>query len=355
MEYRLGVIEGDGIGSEVVGAARSVALAALSRTPSLKVELVELLAGSVAIDRTGQAMPAETIDQLSRCQGWLLGPHDSASYPEEHRNGPTPSGRLRTHFELYANYRPVRSMPGVSNFREGLDLCVVRENTEGFYADRNMVRGSGEFMPTVDVALAVGVFTRPAVQRIVRAAFELALTRHRHVTLVHKANVLQLTFGMYVSVFEETAKKYPDVQIDSWHVDAFAAELVKQPERFDVIVTENMFGDILSELAAQLTGGLGLAPSLNAGDGWAMAQATHGAAPTIAGQNIANPVGEMLSVALLFEWLGQRHRDEEMTATGVLLRSAVEGALDSGARTPDLGGDCSTSDFTDAVMKQVGA
>jgi len=355
MEYRIGVIECDGIGPEVVGAARSVMVTVLAQMPDLKVELVELIAGSTAIERVGQSMPDETIDELTRCDGWLLGPHDSASYPPEHREGPTPSGRLRKHFQLFANCRPVRDMPGVGDAHRGVDLCVVRENTEGFYADRNMAQGVGEFMPTADVALAVGVFTRPAIERIVTAAFEMARARRRRVSLVHKANVLKVSFGMYVSIFSETALRYPDVAVDSWHVDAVAAELIKNPAQFDVIVTENMFGDILSELAAELTGGLGLAPSLNAGDRWAMAQATHGAAPTIAGKNIANPIGEILSVALLFDWLGRRHDDDSMIASARLISAAVQSAVENGAKTADLGGHHSTSDFAAEVVARIRA
>jgi 3-isopropylmalate dehydrogenase len=355
MDYRIGIIECDGIGPEVVGAARSVMTAAIAQTPGVAIELVELIAGSTAIERTGQSMPDETIDELTRCHGWLLGPHDSASYPVEHREGPTPSGRLRKHFQLYANYRPVRGSFGLGDAQHVVDLCVVRENTEGFYADRNMAQGVGEFMPTTDVALAVGVFTRPAIERIVTAAFELARGRRRHVTLVHKANVLKVSFGLYVSIFEATALLYPDVTVDSWHVDAAAAELVKNPADFDVIVTENMFGDILSELAAELTGGLGLAPSLNAGDQWAMAQATHGAAPTIAGKNVANPIGEILSVALLFDWLGRRHDDKSMIAIGDRIKAGVARAVEDGARTADQGGHHSTSQIADAVVAEISA
>jgi 3-isopropylmalate dehydrogenase len=349
MTYRLGVIEGDGIGPEVISAAMTVTAAALAQHPSVRVDFTELLAGSAAIEALGSPMPDETIEELSRSDGWILGPHDSASYPVEHRQGSTFSGQLRSHFELYANYRPVRTLPGLGRGVAGVDLCVVRENTEGFYADRNMAVGKGEFMPTLDVALVVGVFTRKAIERVVTAAFELAQTRRRHLTLVHKANVIPLAFGLYTSIFEDIATRFPAVTTDAWHVDAFAAEMIRTPQAFDVVVAENMFGDILSEIAAELAGGLGMAPSLNAGERHAMAQATHGSAPDIAGRNIANPVGEMLSVALLFEWLGRRHDDKDIAAVGADIRAAVELTVGRGVGTPDIGGALSTSEFAAQV------
>jgi 3-isopropylmalate dehydrogenase len=212
-----------------------------------------------------------------------------------------------------------------------------------------MHAGAGEFMPTPDVALAVGVFTRHALERIASSAFRLARTRRSKVTAVHKANVLRMSYGLFLECCNGVAAQFPDVEFDHYHIDAMAAHLVRRPGDFDVVVTTNMFGDILSDLAAELTGSLGLAGALNAGDEHAMAQATHGSAPDIAGKGIANPTGEILSTALLMRWLGERHEDAAVTAVAGRMERAVEMALES-VRTPDLGGTATTRAFTSAVI-----
>ncbi|HET8627634.1 MAG TPA: isocitrate/isopropylmalate family dehydrogenase [Thermomicrobiales bacterium] len=349
--YRLGVLEGDGIGPEVVAAAVAVCEAALARRGAT-VEWVALPMGWASIRQGGTAMPEATKAALAGCHGWIMGPHDSASYPPEERARRNPSGELRHHFDLYANIRPARSYPGVPALRRA-DLAIVRENTEGFYPDRNMYAGAGEWMPTPDVAVSVGVFTRRAAERIARAAFALARTRRRRVSIVHKANVIAMGTGLFRDTCRAVADDYPDVAVDDYHVDAMAAHLVRRAADFDVIVTTNMFGDILSDLAGELTGSLGLAPALNAGDERAMAQAAHGSAPDIAGRGVANPVGEILSAALLLDWLGARHADPAPTAAAADIARAVECALAAGARTPDLGGAATTADVARAVRDGV--
>jgi 3-isopropylmalate dehydrogenase len=211
--------------------------------------------------------------------------------------------------------------------------------------------GAGEFMPTPDIALAVGVFTRAAMQRIARAAFALARRRRGKVTAVHKANVLKLSYGLFLECCYDEAARNPDIEIDAYHIDAMTAHLLRRPGDFDVIVTTNMFGDILSDLAAELTGSLGLAGALNAGNSHAMAQATHGSAPDIAGKGIANPTGEVLSTALLLRWLGERREDPAALAVADGMERAVASALEvEAARTPDLGGTATTREFTAAVI-----
>jgi 3-isopropylmalate dehydrogenase len=232
-----------------------------------------------------------------------------------------------------------------------MNLVIVRENTEGLYADRNMAVGSGEFMPTPDVALAVGVITRRACERIARTAFDLARTRRRHVSIVHKANVLRLTMGLFRDVCREVAQGYPDVTCDDWHVDAMAAHLVRRGGAFDVVVAENMLGDILSDLAAELAGSLGMAGAINAGTDVAMAQATHGSAPDIAGRGIANPVGMIQSIALLMRWLGAHNSEPALVDIGNRIAAAVEAALaDASARTPDLGGSATSRQLTARIV-----
>jgi 3-isopropylmalate dehydrogenase len=354
--YRLGVLEGDGIGAEIVPAAVTVADAALAVSAGAPVvEWVALPVGASAIEEHGAAIPETTLEALAALEGWLLGPHDSAAYPEPHRSALNPSGAIRKRFDLFANIRPAKGLEGAQGIAPHTDLVVVRENTEGFYADRNTYAGTGEYMPSPDVAIAMGIVTRPAVERIARTAFELAVRRRRHVTIVHKANVLRLTTGLFRDVCREVARDYPEVAVDDFHIDAMTVHLLRRPADFDVIVTENMFGDILSDLTGELAGSLGIASSLNASLDRVMAQAAHGAAPDIAGRNVANPVAMMLSTALLLEWLGVRHDDEPARRAARLIERGVADAVRAGVSTRDLGGSASTTGFTAAVVDRIEA
>jgi len=351
--YRVGVLRGDGIGPEVVTATLWVLKAAARMSGGVQFEWPELPMGWEAIRTTGRPMPERTIERLAECHGWIMGPHDSVSYPEDLRGLLNPSGRLRIHFDLYANVRPARTLPGVKSLVRDTDLIVVRENTEGFYPDRNMVEGSGEHMPAQGIVLSVGVFTQRAAERIAHVAFQLARARRKHVSIVHKANVIRLGNGLFLETCREVARGYPDVRVDDYHVDAMAAHLVRCAPDFDVIVTTNMFGDILSDLAAELVGSLGLAGSLNAGDDHAMAQAAHGAAPDIAGQGIANPVGLMHSAVMLLEWMGHKHRDPHLDALSQAIDSAITSVLSTGPLTRDLGGQADTQSFAQAVIDRL--
>ena len=343
MTYRLGVLDGDGIGPEIVPAAVRVLDAGLAATGADPVEWVPLPVGAAAIETHGSALPDVTVETLDKLDGWLLGPHDSASYPAEHRARLNPSGFLRKHFDLFANIRPARAFEGTPALVPGLDLVVVRENTEGFYADRSTYRGTGEFMPTKDVAIAMGIFTRPAIERIARQACELALRRGRHLTIVHKANVLRTTTGFFLEICREVAADYPQLDVDDFHIDAMTVHLVRHGADFDVLVTENMFGDILSDLTGELAGSLGIAPSINASYDRAMAQAAHGSAPDIAGRGLANPTAMIASGAMLLDWLGASE------AAG-LVNQGLRATVAGGTRTADLGGTASTSEFAEAVI-----
>jgi 3-isopropylmalate dehydrogenase len=349
--YRLGVLEGDGIGPEIVPAATGVVDAALERAASA-VDWVPLPIGWTAIREHGDHTPLSTVEALAELDGWLLGPHDSAAYPEPQRSRLNPSGALRRHFDLFANIRPAKGVPGSKAVAPDADLVIVRENTEGFYADRNTYAGTGEFMPSPEVAIAMGVFTRPRIERIARVALELARRRRRRATIVHKANVLRLSSGLFRDVCRQVAADYPDVEVDDVHIDAMTVHLVRRAADFDVIVAENMFGDILSDLAGELAGSLGLAASLNASDRRAMAQAAHGSAPDIAGQGVANPGSMILSAALLLRWLGDRHDDPEAGAAAERIERAVADAIAAGIRTRDLGGTEGTVGFAAAVADQ---
>jgi 3-isopropylmalate dehydrogenase len=299
--------------------------------------------GHIAVGPQGHRQPrqphAYRDARGARWNGRLgVGPHDSASYLEPFRSELNPSGTIRKHFELFANIRPAKSFKGAKAIVPDTDLVIVRENTQGFYADRNTFAGTGEYMPDSNTAVAMGIFTRAAVERIAKVAFDLAQARRRKLTDVHKANVLRLTTGLFRDVCREIAKNYPDVEVDDHHTDAMTAHLVRSANRFDVIVTENMFGDILSGLAGELAGSLGIAPSINASLDRTTAQAAHGYAPDIAGRNIANPIAMIRSAGMLLQWLGARRNDATLLKAAELVEGVVEGTVKAGTVTPDIGG-----------------
>jgi 3-isopropylmalate dehydrogenase len=354
MTYRLGVLLGDGIGPEITPASVAVVDAAVAKVGAPAIDWVELPMGLAAIPEHGSALPASTLEALAGTDGWLLGPIDGVAYPEPQRSQLNPSGALRKHFDLYANVRPARAFGGRATVPDA-DLVIVRENTEGFYADRNTFAGTGEFMPSPDVAVTMGIITRAGAERIAVAAFELARRRRKHLTIVHKANVLRLSMGLFRDVCREVGERYLDVVVDDFHIDAMTVHLVRRGGDFDVIVAENMFGDILSDLTGELAGSLGIAPSLNSSDTRAMAQAAHGSAPDIAGRDIANPIAMILSSAMLLDWLGARHGDERLVEAARLVDDAVRATVDAGTSTRDLGGTASTSGFADAVVEHLAA
>ncbi len=347
------ILPGDGIGPEIM-AATTTALDALNGKFGLKLDFEEHAVGLKALEAEGSTLPGDLLDRIRAAEGTILGPADTYAYPPKEEGGVNPSATMRKELDLFANIRPSRARDGVPSAVAKMDLVMARENTEGFYADRSMFQGSGEFMPTEDVALAVRKITRKGSRRIARAAFDLAQRRRNKVTVVHKANVLKVTDSLFRDTVREVAKSHPGVELDEVLIDAMAALLVRTPDAFDVIVTTNMYGDILSDEANELAGGLGLGGSVNAGDDHGIAQAAHGSAPDIAGQGIANPVALMVSAAMLLEWLGGRHgRDDLMTAAGTL-NDAIDRALAVTANhTPDLGGSAKTADVGDAVAAEI--
>ncbi|MBI3997406.1 MAG: isocitrate/isopropylmalate dehydrogenase family protein, partial [Armatimonadetes bacterium] len=285
--YRIGVLEGDHIGPEIVPIAVDV-LNEASRACGVSLAFEQLPVGLAAHDRLGTTLPDGTVRALERLDAWVLGPVTTHLYTSESMINP--SGFLRKHFDLYANVRPIASRPGVESLRPDIDLVIVRENTEGFYSDRNVLDGNGEFRPNADTVVSVRVTNRRACRRIAEYAFGLASRRRKRlVTAVHKANIFRHGCGMFLEECRKAQTAHPDVQLNDYHVDAFAMHLIRSPQLFDVVVTTNLFGDILSDEAAGLIGGLGLAPSLNVGDHFAMAQAAHGSAPDLAGRGVANP------------------------------------------------------------------
>jgi isocitrate dehydrogenase (NAD+) len=334
------LIEGDGIGPEIAAATVRVVEAAGG---ALDWERVD--AGMGAVHRHGDPLPQATIDSIRRNRLALKGPLA------------TPSGggyrsvnvTLRQQFDMYANVRPAKTIPGVPSRYEGVDLVIVRENTEDLYA------GIEHYIdPRRTAAESIAIITRFGSERVIVYAFEYA-KRHgrRKVTLVHKANILKMSNGLFLDTGREVAGRYPEIQFEDMIVDATAMKLVVAPERFDVIVTMNLFGDILSDLTAGLVGGLGVAPAANLGSldeasGVAMFEAVHGTAPDIAGKGIANPTGFMLSACLLLDHVDQRQ-------VAARLREGIYAALaDPATRTGDLGGRGNTAAFTDAVIRAMG-
>jgi 3-isopropylmalate dehydrogenase len=351
------ILPGDDIGPEISESVHRV-LEALGNRGRLNLDIVTEEIGLQTLAKEGSTFPERVMERVLAADGVVLGPVSTYDYPLPEEGGINPSGHVRSALELYANIRPARTVEGVASparsMGKSMDLVVVRENTEGFYADRNMFLGSGEFQPTEDIALAVRKITRHGSERVARAAFDLAMRRSKRVTVVHKANVLRVSDGLFLDAVHSVRRDYPNVELDEMIVDAMAAMLIRKPDSFDVVVTTNMFGDILSDEAAELAGGLGLGAALNAGDTRAVAQATHGSAPDISGRGIANPSALLMSTAMLLSWLGDRDSKADIGAAGARLETAILATLaDSANHTPDLGGSATTTSFTDAVIRGI--
>jgi len=344
---RLCVMPGDGIGPEITAATLAV-LREADRLLQIGFAFEETSVGLGPLQAQGTTFPEAAFEAAKAADGVILGPVSHNDYPPADQGGINPSGALRKRLDLFANIRPAKTRADFPpRCGKPVDLVIVRENTEGFYADRNMFAGSGEFMPTPDLALAVRKITREGSTRIVEEAFRLAMRRpRRHVTAVHKANVLRVSDGLFLECARAVAARYPQVRYEEKIIDAMAALLVRDASQFDVIVTTNMFGDILSDEASEIAGSLGLAESINSGADHAMAQAQHGSAPDIAGQDKANPASLIGSAAMLLAWLGERHDDARLTRAA----AAIEHALDAVIavpewRTGDLGGPLGTQAF----------
>ncbi|HZS40411.1 MAG TPA: isocitrate/isopropylmalate family dehydrogenase [Polyangia bacterium] len=329
------LIRGDGIGPEISEAVLRILAAA-----GAELEYDEQLAGVTALEQLHDPMPRATIESIERTKVALKGPLTTPK-GEGYRSV---NVALRQHFDLYANVRPVRTIAGVPSRYENVDLVVVRENTEDIYAGIEHYVGPGR-----SAAESIAVITRHGSERIVRYAMEYARREGRkRVTLVHKANILKFSNGLFLDVGREVAGQFPDIAFDDMIVDATAMQLVKDPTKLDVIVTMNLFGDILSDLCAGLVGGLGVAPGANLGKDTAIFEAVHGTAPDIAGKGLANPTALALAAAALCDHVGQRDAARRV-------RAALYGALgDANERTRDLGGRGDTRTFTDAVCRRIG-
>jgi 3-isopropylmalate dehydrogenase len=343
------VIPGDGIGPETMAVATDI-LQAVSQKFNLNLHLEHELAGHESLKKHGATVTDALLNKVKNADGLMLGPMSTYDFKDEAKGEINPSKFFRKSLDLYANIRPARTYPGIPSKLGTFDVVVVRENTEGFYSDRNIESGSSEMLITPDVAISLRRITRSCCERIARSAFELAMTRGQHVTLVHKANVLKIGDGIFLDECHKVAKEFPTVRVDDVIVDAMMAHMVRNPQNFDVIVTTNMFGDILSDLTAELSGSLGLGGSLNVGKDHAMGQAAHGSAPDIAGKNIANPFSQVLSASQLLAWYGQKNNKDAFLKASAAIDRAVEEAIKTGRSTKDIGGHLGTQEVGQALL-----
>lgn len=337
--YKIAIIPGDGVGPELTEATLKVLDAAKEKF-NLDFEYVFLEAGDECLKKRGTALPEETVEAIKNAYVCLKGPV-----------GETAADvivKLRIMFDLYANIRPVKSYAGISCLRDDIDLVIVRENTEDVYKGL-------EFMLDEDVAVALRVITRRGCERIARKAFNIASLRNkkRSVTAVHKANVMRKTCGLFAEVCRKVAKEYPNISFNEQYVDAAAMRLIKEPQNYDVIVTTNMFGDILSDEAAQLVGGLGMAPGGNIGDNFAIFEPVHGAAPTRVGKHTANPCSMILASKMMLEWLGEKYNDKNCLDASKAIDISISEVLRKGLTIPDFGGTLTTLEMGEAIAKEI--
>ena len=338
-DFRIALIPGDGIGPELTETTLKV-LEAVQKKLGLGLNIVETEAGDKCFKSRGVALPKETVETIKDSHACLKGPV-----------GETAADvivKLRLMFDLYANIRPVKAYPSVPCVRPDIDFVFVRENTEGVY------RGL-EFTLNDNTAICLRVITKKGSERIARKAFELAKRRNktRRVTAVHKANVMRVTCGLFAEVCREVAKKYPNITFDEQYVDAAAMRLIKEPQEFDVIVTTNMFGDILSDEAAQLVGGLGMAPGANVGENFALFEPVHGSAPSRVGKHTANPCSMILAAKMMLDWLGEQHNDPACLAAAEAIEEGVVATLRKGITVPDFGGNAKTVEVGEAIAKEI--
>jgi len=335
--YKVAVLLGDGIGPEVVDAAVKVLKAAEKKAGTYQLNLAWGEAGFNCIAKYGTNVPPQTIDMLKTTVACLKGPMTT---PEEPGAPPSAALTIRKLFNLYANVRPCHSLPNVPSLKPNIDLIVVRENTEGLYSGVEFEVGEG-------VAVAMRVISREASERVARFAFKLAVQRRKHLSYVHKANILRRTDGIFNQAVLQVAKEFPEVAVDGYHIDAMAMQLIKGPEAFDVIVTTNLFGDIISDEAAQLVGGLGMVAGANIGENYAMFEPVHGSAPKYTGQNKVNPMATVFAGRMLLDYLG------EIDSAHAVEKAVFEVLREGKVLTYDLGGKAKTSEVAEAIVAKI--
>jgi 3-isopropylmalate dehydrogenase len=332
--YKISLITGDGIGPELSESAISV-LNTINDKLDLKFDITKLSAGDKALSETGKALPDDTINAIKQSDACMKAPVGESAADV--------IVVLRRMLDLYANIRPAKSYPHMPALRDDIDMVIVRENTEDLYTGKEFSLG--------DSAVALRIISESASKRIAKYAFETAKQRNskKKVTCVHKSNVMRVTDGLFAKACTEISKDYPEISFDQMYVDACAMNLIRQPQEFDVVVTTNLFGDILSDESSQVVGGLGMAPAANIGDTFALFEPVHGAAFDIAGQNIANPSSFLLSIKMMLDWLGTKHKDSKCLEVGQKLESTIFNLVKTGIKTKDIGGEYTTTDFTKQI------
>ena len=349
---KIGILNGDDIGHEVVPEAVKVMKAAAAKC-GLDIDWQPLTIGAKGHETHGHTMPKVTVDTLATVDGWLQGPIGHNAYP---RNDPTwVNPPLRKMFSLFASVKPVRSYPNLPSLHKNVDIVFLREVNEGMQSSSVVVAGAGEFRPNDEISIGMRVVTRKGANRVAREAFEIARTRPRKtVASIHKEPVYRLVCGMFAEECRKVAKEFPDCKLTEVLVDGFAMKLVMNPQQYDVVVTTNQFGDILTDEGAGIVGGLGLAPGLCVGEHQCMAQATHGSAPDIAGKNIANPYAMIMSGKMLLEWLGRKRSEPKATKAAQLIDAAMDKVIAEAKHlTGDLGGKASTTQMGEAVVAAI--
>ncbi|EWG07306.1 MAG: isopropylmalate/isohomocitrate dehydrogenase [Candidatus Aramenus sulfurataquae] len=337
MGFLIALIPGDGVGPELVNASKKI-IGKLVETYKLDINVTEVEAGDSALAKYGSALPQQTLNVIDKADAILKGPVGESAMDVV--------VKLRQMYDMYANIRPAKSLPNVQSKFQDVDILIVRENTEDLYK-------GFEYMASDDVAIGMKVITRKASERIARVGLEYARKRNRKVTCVHKANVMRVTDGLFAKVCREVIKG-KDVEYSEMYVDAAAANLVRNPNMFDVIVTTNVYGDILSDEAAQIAGSLGLAPSANIGDKKALFEPVHGAAFDIAGKDIANPTAFLLSLAMLLEYLYDRSKEKKYLDASRSLTESILSVYKEGTHlTPDIGGTEKLSGMADVIYRRI--
>ena len=356
MALTIGILEGDDIGLEVVPECVKVMKAAAART-GLDIEWHPLPIGRKAHEQFGHTIPPGTLETLETFDGWILGPIGHREYPKNDPTWVNAHPVFRLHYGFYANYKPFKSYPNLPSIHKDIDILFLRETTEGFKVDGNLFKGYGEFMPVPGMAIGVCVTTELKSRLIAEASFEAARLRpRRKVSAVHKNTVYRYGDGLFADECRKVAARFPDVEYEEVIVDTFAMKLVMKPQQYDVVVTTNLYGDILTDEAAGLVGGLGLAPGVNASDQLAMAQATHGSAPDIADRGIANPYAMIMSGKMLFEWLALKRAEPKAAEGAKLIERAMDRVIAEARHlTADLGGNAKTAEMGDAVARAVTA
>ncbi len=335
-KYRIGVIYGDGVGPEIVGATLKIL-----KGLEFDAEFIEVNAGFEFYRKTGKALEDGAVETLRKVDAILKGP---ITTPLDLPNFRSVNVMLRRELELYANVRPFKSFRGVS--LKNLNLVLIRENTEDLYLG---IEGTYS-----GLAIALKLISEKACERIVRFAINYMQARgYRKITAVHKSNVLRVTDGLFRDVFYRLLRNHKDLEYNEALVDSAAYQLIKNPEKFEVIVTENLYGDILADLIAGIVGSIGLCGSAEVGDAGALFEPVHGSAPDIAGRGIANPIGQIISAGLMLEYLGMKHSDPKLISISKALDRAVTEVVEEGRTlTPELGGSSSTADVAEEILRK---